>query len=138
MGKTFKRVIAAAAATLTVGIFSIGAAAAAPQSIENTTSFNTRIPDRGDYESGPLKKTNDETHANVELYEGSTSSAATPVQFRVYRQGVSFAVTDVVTIYASQNKDLDYQPGMGLRNNWYTLYMNVGYYGASVDGSWTA
>lgn len=137
MSKTFKSIVAAAAAALTVGVFSIGAAAST-QEMVGTTSFNDRVPDRGSLKSGPLKKTNDNTFATVHLNEGSTSSPATPVQFRVYRQGVSFAVTGIATIYASDERDLDYQLGMGVNGNYYTLYMNAGYYGAGVDGYWTA
>lgn len=133
-----KKFVAAAAAALTVGVLSIGAAAAeTPQSnnAEDRT-FYYRIPDRGSYETELLTKTNDNDYATVRLNTTSTASSQTPVQARVYRDGYSYAVTDIVSFSAPGSKYLPYKDDMGVNGARYSLYMNVGYYGVTVDGYW--
>lgn len=147
MGKTFKRIIAATAAALTVGTFSIGAAAATDgTSTADYVGYVGFGPfylgDKGKSQpTDPVQKHDAFNYCAVYI-EGGTVSTTSPVYFGVYNSdgqsaapGASATQFNILDDNYNSIK-LYYYDGMGVVGEYYTLHLNSGYNGVTVSGKW--
>lgn len=143
--KAIKKIVAvaAAAAALTVGVLSIGAAAAdaTPYATGDRHYFTINVSDYGKSESTVAEFKEDYyTYAVVYLENGSTVSANSPLMMRAYKVGESSAVTPIVTatkygVGDNGRYELHYYDD-GVYGARYYLTFTSGRYGATAHGSW--
>lgn len=147
MGKTFKRIIAATAAALTVGTFSIGAAAATDGA--STVDYNGyvkfgpyHLSDKGGRDETDAVQKHDSFGYCAVYIEGGTVSYSSPVYFGVYNSDNQSAAPGTS---ASKLNPWDenynsikmyYYEGMGIVGEYYKLHLNAGYNGVTVSGRW--
>lgn len=136
MGKTFKKIVAAATAALTVGVFSIGAAAAMPDGVMGFAEFNDySLSDKGGSRTtDPVEKTDTLDYCVVYIESGSVSSYS-PVYLSVYTKSGTLAAPGASTS-EFERVQMDYYSGMGVFGNYYKLRLGAGYSGLTVSGRW--
>lgn len=127
-----KKIAASIAAGLTLSAVSVTAYAASGE-------FDFHLPDRGGHEfSDHVKKINTNNYAEVNIDDGYASSEAyaylTVYKSKDYTGG---AVTNSKLVEKPSGYiRLSYKSGEGNKDSYYYLCFSVGYYGASLDGTW--
>lgn len=137
MKKFLKNIAVAAAATLVVGTFSVGAAAAATGEYDYVgyVEFNDySLADKGGFRyTDPAQKSDYYDYAVVYIDKGVSSYA--PVYFATYTRDGQLATS---SDHASDTGryTLDYKSGMGNYGDYYKLRLSAGYSGLTVSGKW--
>lgn len=128
-----KKIAASIAAGLTLSAVSVTAYAASGE-------FDFHLPDHGGHEfSGHVKKTNTNDYAEVNI-EGGHASSTAYAYLSVYKNlnftGGEVTSPKLITNPSGYHK-LSYKSGEGTEDSYYYLCFSVGYYGASLEGTWT-
>lgn len=145
--KAIKKIVAAAAAAVTVGVLSIGAAAATDSTTtadyEGYVKFGSYyLADKGGFkDTDPVQKHDPFPYCAVYI-DGGTVSSSSPVYLGVYNSdNQSAAKGQSATKLNPWDENYNsikmyYYDGMGIVGEFYTLHLNSGYNGVTVSGRW--